>query len=457
MSNVSSSLSVDFETSSADICGIRAVRGWFPPMPQLQLDFADAPLTVTQLTARVKTLIERSFPRVVVLGEISNFSRSAAGHLYLTLKDETAQLRCAIWRSNARRIRFDLHDGLEVVASGSLGVYAPNGQYQFYIDRVEPQGLGALELALRQLREKLAAEGLFDPQHKKPLPRFPRRIALITSPTGAAVRDLLQVITRRWRGTDIVILPVPVQGEGAARRIASAFRRVTDLPGIDVVVTGRGGGSLEDLWAFNEEPLARAIFACPIPVVSAVGHEVDVSIADLVADRRALTPSEAGEIVVPDRIEVRSVLDGFRDRMIAALRRRAQHARARLDAVASRRAFTHPLDAVHDRAERLDNLAGRLNRAARAILERRRHDLKALSASLDALSPLRVLERGYSVTTDERGNPVSSVTRVVPGERIRTRLPDGLLTSLVETTELADEFAGPPFINRKMGRTETIT
>ncbi|MFQ5731598.1 MAG: exodeoxyribonuclease VII large subunit [Planctomycetaceae bacterium] len=420
-------------------------------MNRRQPEMTETVLTVTQLTARVKTLIEGAFPRVMVLGEISNLSRAASGHIYLTLKDDGARIRCAIWRSRATRIRFDLHDGLEVVATGSLGVYAPNGQYQLYIDRMVPQGIGSLELAFRQLQQKLAAEGLFDTEHKRPLPRFPRRIALITSPTGAAVRDLLQVISRRWRAADIVILPVPVQGEGAARRIADAFREAAQVPGIDVIVAGRGGGSLEDLWAFNEEAVARAIFDCPIPVVSAVGHEVDVSIADLVADRRALTPSEAGEIVVPDRVDVRTTLDAVRDRLIAGLRQLTQHARARLDASASRRVFTHPRDFVHDRSARLDNLSQQLNRAALSAIAHRKQALSALSASLDALSPLKVLNRGYSLTTDADGNPVSTVTGVVPGDCVRTRLSDGVLTSRVETVELSDAFSSP------VPRSEAIT
>ena len=413
-------------------------------MAQLKLEFDDSAMTVTELTAQVKGLIERSFPKVVVLGEISNFSRSGAGHWYLTLKDEGAQIRSAVWRSRATRIRFDVQDGMEVVATGSLGVYAPSGQYQLYIDRLEPRGIGALELAFRQLRDRLAGEGLFEPEHKQPLPRFPRRIALITSPTGAAVRDLLQVITRRWRAVDIVILPVPVQGEGAAPRIADAFRRVPQIANVDLVITGRGGGSLEDLWAFNEEVVARAIFECPIPVISAVGHEVDVSIADLVADRRALTPSEAGEIAVPDRVDVRATFDGYRNRLVTALRRRADAARARLDAVASRRVFTHPLDAIHDRSLALDHLGERLKRTAAAVIERRKQSLARHAASLDALSPLQTLARGYSVTTNTDGRPVQSVTQVESGDLIQTRLHDGLLTSRVESAVPTAPFTNRP-------------
>ena len=261
-------------------------------------------LTISQLTRQVKNLVEEHFPFVRVIGEVSNCTVAGSGHVYLTLKDEAAQIRAVMWRSKASRLKFELHDGLEVVASGPLEVYEARGTYQLIIEQLIPQGVGALELAFRQLQEKLAAEGLFDPERKRPLPEFPRRIALITSPTSAAVRDLLQVITRRWQAVDLLIIPVPVQGEGAAEEIAAALRSVHRIPQCDVVITGRGGGSLEDLWAFNEEIVARAIYECPIPVISAVGHEIDISISDLVADRRALTPSEAGELVVPLRVEI---------------------------------------------------------------------------------------------------------------------------------------------------------
>jgi len=265
-------------------------------------------LSVSELTARLKALVETGFPHVCVEGEISNLTKATSGHVYFTLKDEGAQLRAVMWRSAAARIRFELSDGLHVVAVGPVEVYATRGSYQIVVEQLAPQGIGPLELAFRQLYEKLAAEGLFRPERKRPLPRFPRRIALVTSPAGAAVRDMLQVITRRWPACPIVIVPVPVQGASAAPEIAAAFQSLAKIPDVDVVITGRGGGSLEDLWAFNEEVVARAIFACPIPVVSAVGHEIDVTIADLIADRRALTPSEAAELVVPQRTEILSEL-----------------------------------------------------------------------------------------------------------------------------------------------------
>lgn len=394
----------------------------------------DSLLTVGELTLQLKTVIESGFSRVSVVGEISNCRPASSGHVYLTLKDDRAQIPAVIWRSTAGRIRFDLENGLEVVATGSVQVYAPHGKYQLIIDRIEPRGVGALELAFRQLKEKLEAEGLFDPEHKQPLPAIPRRIAIITSPTSAAVRDMLQVITRRWKAVDIVILPVAVQGDAAAGQIAAAIQTVPEIPDVDVVIVGRGGGSLEDLWAFNEEVVARAIHACPIPVISAVGHEIDVSISDLVADRRALTPSEAGEIVVPDRTELRGRVDALRHRLITGLKRKAERLRERLNVVASRRIFTRPLESLHDRTRRLDELADRLQRAAKRDVENRRHRLTKIAGALDALSPLKVLSRGYSVTTREDGAVVSSMSQVQADEEITTRVSDGVVVSQVRET-----------------------
>ncbi|MEX2287491.1 MAG: exodeoxyribonuclease VII large subunit, partial [Planctomycetaceae bacterium] len=257
-------------------------------------------LSVSELTRQLKDLVEVNFVHVWVLGEVSNCTRAGSGHVYFTLKDGDAQIRAVAWRSQTARWKFEIHDGLEVVVAGPIEVYPARGTYQLIVEQLIPQGVGALELAFRQLQAKLEAEGLFDPRRKRPLPAFPRRIALVTSPSGAAVRDILQVLTRRWRAVDVVIVPVKVQGEGAAREIAAALANVHRIPDVDVVIAGRGGGSLEDLWAFNEEIVARAIAACRVPVISAVGHEIDVSIADLVADCRALTPSEAAELVVPN-------------------------------------------------------------------------------------------------------------------------------------------------------------
>jgi exodeoxyribonuclease VII large subunit len=392
--------------------------------------------TVSQLTREIKDLIEGNFPSVQVVGEVSNCTMAGSGHVYLTLKDESAQMRAVMWRSRASRLKFEIHDGLEVVASGPIEVYEARGSYQLIIEHLIPQGVGALELAFRQLQEKLAAEGLFDPERKRPLPLFPRRIALITSPTSAAVRDLLQVITRRWQTVDIVIMPVPVQGDGAAEEIAKALHTVHQIPNVDVVITGRGGGSLEDLWAFNEEIVARAISECPIPVISAVGHEIDVSISDLVADRRALTPSEAGELVVPLRSEVLRELMQRQNQLTTGLRERARHARLQLEAISSRRVFSRPLERIHDLNARLDELAERILRAGRQRITTSFKDIAAFAASLDALSPLKILQRGYSITElSQTGELVRTVDQLSPGDEIKTRLATGQVISRVESLE----------------------
>lgn len=390
-------------------------------------------LTVAQVTRQIKDAVEGNFPHVLVLGEVSNCTRAGSGHIYLTLKDDEAQLRAVIWRTTASRLRFDVRDGLEVIAAGPIEVYEARGAYQLIVEQLVPQGVGALELAFRQMCAKLEAEGLFAPERKRPLPRFPRRIALVTSPTGAAVRDMLQVITRRWPGAEIVVVPVAVQGEGAARQIAAALRNVHRLPRVDVVIAGRGGGSLEDLWAFNEEVVARALFDCRIPVVSAVGHEIDVTIADLVADRRALTPSEAGELVVPHRDDVLAALARLGQRLTAGLQSRWAQARTQLDALASRRVLTRPRERLHDEARRLDELEFRLRRALARNVEQARQRLATSAAALSALSPLKVLERGYSVTQRAQGGEVvRSSGQLHSGELVRTRLHSGEFFSRVE-------------------------
>lgn len=393
-------------------------------------------LTITEVTRQLKDAVEGNFPLVWVIGEVSNCARAGSGHIYFTLKDDAAQIRAVLWRGTATRLKFEIHDGLEVVAAGPLEVYAARGTYQIVVEQLLPQGLGALELAFRQVCEKLAAQGLFAPERKRPLPRFPRRIALVTSPSSAAVRDMLQVISRRWRAADVIILPVAVQGQGAAAEIAAALRRVHLISGVDVVITGRGGGSLEDLWAFNEEIVARAIFDCPIPVISAVGHEIDVTVADLVADRRALTPSEAGELVVPHRDEIRAELLRLQHRLTHALEARAASARAVLDALATRRVLTRPLERLHDVARRLDDLESRARRAMTNRLDTARQRLTACSGSLDALSPLKVLERGYSLTrTVPEGELVRTAGQLEAGRQIETLFQQGRVLSRVEKVE----------------------
>jgi len=369
-----------------------------------------------------------------VTGEISNLSRPASGHLYLTLKDSEAQLKAVIWRSTAARLKFQLNDGLDVVVHGKLTIYAKQGSYQLVIDRVEPKGVGALELAFRQLKEKLQRLGWFAEERKKALPRFPRRIGLVTSATGAAIRDMLRIIPRRWPAADILLCPVPVQGDSAAPQIADAIRLLNQAQAVDVMIVGRGGGSLEDLWAFNEEVVAAAIFQSQIPVISAVGHEVDFTIADFVADRRAATPSEAAEIVVPDQGEIRSLVSTRLRHLTVRVHERLGAARKQLAQLAQRRVLRQPLSYIRELEQRLDQLGDRARRAIRVRLDRSRARMDRDGGQLGSLSPLNVLGRGYSLTR-KAASPklLRSAVDVSVGEQIVTRLCHGELTSRVES------------------------
>jgi exodeoxyribonuclease VII large subunit len=365
--------------------------------------------TVSSLTDRIKDALEADFAEVAVEGELSNLARPKSGHVYFTLKDHTASLRGVMWKSDAQRLAFDLTDGLAVRILGRLTVYPPRGEYQVVAGYIEPQGIGALELAFRQLYARLSAEGLFDLERKRPTPRFPRRIVIVTSPTGAAVRDLLQVTGRRWAAADILIAPTRVQGAGAGAEIAAAIALANRVKDADVIIIARGGGSVEDLWAFNEEIVARAVAGSRLPVISAVGHEIDITLADLAADQRALTPSEAGELAVPDSREVAMHLDRLAERIHRVSQTRLAEARLQLD-----------------------QLADRARCAMRKSLDDRRHTLARLAASLEALSPLSVLARGYSLTFLADGKTlVRSSDDVHPGDFILTRLSAGQISSRV--------------------------
>jgi exodeoxyribonuclease VII large subunit len=391
-------------------------------------------LSVTQLTGLIKDVVEDSFPYLWVTGEISNFKRPSSGHCYFTLKDANAQLRAVIWRNVAAGLKFELDDSLSVVCQGSLEVYPPQGSYQLVVQQIVPQGIGALELALQQLRAKLAAEGLFDKERKRELPLFPRTIAIVTSPSGAAVHDFLQIVTRRWRDVRVIVVPVRVQGTGAAAEIAAAIDQVNqlNLP-IDVLVVGRGGGSLEDLWCFNEEPVVRAIFRSRIPVVSAVGHEIDVTLADLVADVRALTPSEAAERVVPDRLEILQHLEHLHRRQVNALQSRLRQIRMRLARLETARSLARPFERVQYLSHQLDELDARLNRSIRHLVEKADRKVALQAGRLQSLSPLAVLARGYTVTFRKEDSAVVRRTQDVrAGDRLVTRLIDGQVVSQVE-------------------------
>ena len=396
------------------------------------------PFTVTGLTTAVRLRLEEHFPDVWVAGEVTNLVRASSGHVYYSLKDAGAVLRCVMFRGFALRLKFELRNGMEVVARGGVSVYDQRGEYQMQVQELLPKGVGAAELALQQLKERLLRKGYFDPNRKRPLPRFPRRVALVASATGAAVRDMLEILTKRWPVADVVVRPCRVQGEGAADEVAASLRLLNRLHKSDAlslcaIVIGRGGGSTEDLAAFNQEVVADAVFESVVPVVSAVGHEIDVSVADLVADYRALTPSQAISHLCPDRREWMDGLIDFGDRLREAVLRRVETGRQRVDQLADRPALRKPLDRVREMEQRLDDVSVRLRRAADVRVGRHDERLAALAGRLEGLSPLNVLKRGYSLTrAGDSEHLIRSASDVRPGDRIVTRLADGEITSRVE-------------------------
>jgi len=420
-----------------------------------------AVLTVSALTAQLRAVLEERFPAVWVEGEISNYRLYGSGHAYFTLKDADAQLRCALFRTRGRRLKFEPADGLHVMAFGSVEVYAQRGEYQLVVELLEPRGLGALQLAFEQLKARLQAEGLFEQARKRELPRFPRKIGIVTSPSGAALRDMLRVIGRRFGELHIVIAPCRVQGDGAAEEIARGLRDLNALGDVDVIIVGRGGGSLEDLWAFNEETVARAIVASKAPVISAVGHEVDFTIADFVADLRAPTPSAAAELVVREKQAVVDALEELRRRLCRAavrplsdLQRRTdemttrlrrgmhaewQHAAHRLALAAAALRAASPVARVVNGRHRLERLDTRLRSEIRHALTQSRHRLRAATASLDSLSPLAVLGRGYSLTRTPTGEIVRRARQVSVGDAVRVLLHEGSLDCRVAATREQDD------------------
>ncbi len=405
-------------------------------------------LSVRELTGRIKAILDNhpGLREVLVRGELSNFKDHPSGHLYFTLKDEAAALRCVMFRGR-REAAFPAWSGATlprngevVVAQGYVSVYERDGSYQLYVQhlwRDEQARLGALYLALEELKARLQAEGLFDPSRKRPLPLLPRRVGIVTSPSGAALRDMVRVIRRRFPNAHLVLIPALVQGDEAPADLARAVDLANACAACDVLIVGRGGGSIEDLWAFNSEAVARAIARSAIPVVSAVGHETDFTVADLVADLRAPTPSAAAELVVPEkRVLERRVAD-LALRLQAALRQQVARDRARLEKMCTRPALARPLTGIYQHRQRLDELAHRLGLAARRRLERARAIDERLRGRLEALDPLAVLGRGYSLCLDASGRPVSGVAGVRVGDRVRVVLRDGALGCAVETVDVA--------------------
>ena len=388
-------------------------------------------ITVSQLTARIKSLLEGTFPDVWVEGEISNLTVPQSGHAYFTLKDEHSQVRAVLFRSSQRFLKFTLQHGMHVICRGRVSVYDPRGEYQLILEYIEPKGIGALQLAFEQLKARLEKEGLFDLDRKKQLPVLPQRIGIITSPTGAAIHDMLRVIKRRHPRMRILIYPVPVQGPEAVPSIVEAFRYFNAQMNVDVLIAGRGGGSLEDLWAFNEEAVARAIFASKIPVVSAVGHETDYTIADFVADLRAPTPSAAAEMVVESEASFREGIYTLGSRLVRSMQHVLDRARSSLRE--SMRVLEDPRRKLEQYNQRLDELVRRLALEMRQTLQRDRTLLGSLGAGLDHLNPLKTLSRGYSVTKRyPQGTVLKNAADVSPGDMIRTRLHNGEVLSRVE-------------------------
>jgi exodeoxyribonuclease VII large subunit len=396
--------------------------------------------TISELTQEIRDTLEGDFSQVTVCGEVSGFSAPRSGHWYLTLKDEQSQIAAVVWRSTVQRVRFPVEDGTQVVVSGRLTVYPPRGSYQLVIEQIQPVGEGSWRAKFRRLYEKLAAEGLFDAARKRPIPLIPRHVVVITSPSGAAIRDFLQVAQRRWQGCQIVILPTKVQGQGAGEQLAAAVALANRLrPAPDVIVVTRGGGSIEDLWEFNHEALVRSIAASRIPVVSGVGHEIDVTLCDLAADLRALTPSEAAERIFPNQQALVESLWDFQNRLVQGLRRRGIEAQQHVERLANSRVLRRPLDVLLQHSQRLDDQAARLSWLMENDHQRRLQALQGMAGKLEALSPLQVLGRGYSVTLDRDRQTLLDAEAVKPGDRIETRLHRGMLVSHVLDVIKADD------------------
>ena len=401
-------------------------------------------LSVSQLNDYVKTLIDGDFrlADVCVRGELSNYKIYPSGHHYFTLKDAESSLKCVMFRFNAQKLRFRPENGMGVAAVGRVSVYVRDGAYQLNCTSLMPEGMGDLQVAFEQLKEKLAGEGLFDASHKKPLPPFPKKIAIITSSAGAAVHDMIRILGQRWPMTKVLLLPVRVQGVEAPPEIAGAIRYANEFDVADVIITGRGGGSLEDLWAFNDERVARAIYASRIPVISAVGHEPDVTISDYVADRRASTPSNAAEIAVPDWHDMQDVLQNYSIRSRQGMEKSLKSLSQQLDALRSKRVLTDPGVYLDNRRLDVDHMRDRLLAAGERQLAGKKQRFVKLGAGLDAMSPLRVLSRGYAVAMDEKGNTLKTVKELSAGQRLHLRFRDGGAKCRVEEIDEGENNGG---------------
>lgn len=394
------------------------------------------PLSVTQLTMCIKQLVEGSLPQVWIEGEVSDLSRPSSGHYYLTLKDKHCQIRAVMWRTAAQRLPFQLEDGQAIICSGAVEVYAPRGTYQMVINRVQPKGIGSLQLAFQQLHKRLTSEGLFDPSRKRPLPPFPVRVGFVTSPSGAAVHDFVEAARRRWPLLELLVIPAKVQGIGAVEDIVRGIAVAATLnPALDLLIVGRGGGSLEDLWCFNDERVVRALAASPIPTISAVGHEVDVTLSDLVADARALTPTHAAEVGLPNSAEIAAFVAQSQMRLATTFHSRLRHARERLAQLSSSRTLVNPHELVNMRRQLLDEWESRGRAAMWNGLRRHEQRVQGIARAAHALSPLQVLSRGYSLSSrTSDGALLHSANDVVIGDRMTTVLERGSVISQVLST-----------------------
>ena len=388
--------------------------------------------SVSDVNRYLKDLLAREplLSGLSVRGEISNFKQYPSGHCYFTLKDANSALKCVMFRSRAQYLRFLPQNGMQVVAGGTISVYERDGVYQLYVDSLMPEGTGDLALAFEQLKKKLSAEGLFDQSRKQPLPAFPKKIGVVTSPAGAVLRDIYRVSKRRWPSVQLVLYPVQVQGEGAAEQIARGIDFFAEEYAVDVIIAGRGGGSMEDLWAFNEEPVVRAIAACPVPLISAVGHETDFTLADFAADVRAATPSQAAELAVPDRAEVKRQVENLTSQLTRQMRREIDLRRQRLDHVLQSRVMRQPQSMLAERRQRLDFLLAGLQNTAKQELQNKSHGLKLLLNRLAAINPAAVLGRGYGIVT-KQDKLVSSINAVEIDDEIQLSLTDGSLKARV--------------------------
>lgn len=400
-----------------------------------------AVLTVSQLNFYIKSLMDNddNLKMVYLKGEISNYTdHYRTGHLYMSLKDEKSAVKAVMFAGNASRLRFRPEEGMNVIVRGYVSVYSVTGQYQLYIEDMQPDGIGSLTIAFEQLKKKLTAEGLFDSGHKKALPEYPKRIGVITSPTGAAVQDICRILARRYPIGEIILCPVLVQGENAAKQLTEAVRRFCRLKCADVIIIGRGGGSIEDLWAFNDEALARAIYECDIPIVSGVGHETDFTICDFAADVRASTPSAAAELVSPEEGELSGNILYYKQQLNTLMQSKLIKEKSRLDSITSAKVLQNPREYVRTKQIGLDMLTNAMSAAFKEYIDGCRQEFISLSSKLETLSPLKVLARGYTVVTKEK-SVISSINDVYMGDRISVKFSDGTAECTVNERKVLHE------------------